>query len=231
MITASNKGSLSLFISRKLEENSDINKLGSNLGISVIAEPLIKTVKVPFSHTPKAKWIFFSSKNAIQFFFEQNPLLDADIKYAVISKQSEQFLNQYGKSVDFVGEGVDLTKIAKQFRDVLKNDSVLFPQAMDSYKSVQKQIAFTNVVYNVFTYKTIIRNDFELPYTDILVFTSPSNVVAYFGKYKIDSRQKVIAMGSSTKYKLSEYQIKNVFTPEQFGEKGIYELLIQEVII
>jgi hydroxymethylbilane synthase len=231
MITTSNRAAQSLFISRKLEEGSDINKLGSELGLAIISEPLIKTVKVPFSHTPKTKWIFFSSKNAIKFFFEQNPVLDADVKYAVISVQSEQFLNNYGKKSAFVGEGVDLAKIAKQFRDVLKNDSVLFPQAMDSYKSVQKHIAFTNVVHNIFTYKTIIRNDFDLPYTDVLVFTSPSNVVAYFNKYKIDSRQKVIAMGSSTKYKLSDFQIKNVLTPEQFGEKGIYELLMREVFI
>mgnify|MGYP007076220363 CR=1 FL=1 len=50
-------------------------------------------------------------------------------------------------------------------------------------------------------------------------------ILSYFNKYKIDSRQLVIAMGDATKYKLTEYGIFNVLVPNSFSENGLYELL------
>lgn len=215
----------SIFISRKISEKSPFGKLLNNGDIQLIDEPLIKTIKVPFSHTPQTQWIFFSSKNAISYFFSQNPVLPDNVKFGVISKASAAFLERYGKSPHFTGEGVDLNFIAKSFRDVLQNDSVLFPQAMDSLQTIQKYLSFTNTTYNLYTYKTMIRSDFDIPYTDVLIFTSPSNVNAYYSKYRIDIRQLVIAMGSTTKYHLSGYGIKNVLTPDSFDEEGLFEVM------
>ena len=189
---------------------------------------MINIVRIPFSHTPQTDWIFFTSKNSINYFFEQQPLPAPGVKYGVISKSSANALITYGKQASFIGEGVDLNKIAKDFRQVLNNDSVLFPQAMDSLQTIQKHLAFTNTTYNLYTYKTILKTDFSLPYTDILIFTSPSNVKAYFSKYKIDGRQLVIAMGTSTKYKLSDYGIKDVLIPQEFSEKGLFDLISAE---
>lgn len=216
----------SIFISRSLTGDSVFYKQFQKTDVTVIDMPLIKLVKIPFSYTPQTDWIFFTSKNAIRYFFDQAPNLPAGVKYGVISSSSETILKEFGKQADFIGEGVDLAKIAKNFREVLQNDSVLFPQAMDSLQTIQKYLAFTNTVYNLYTYKTIIKNDFELPYTDVVIFTSPSNVKAYFSKYKLDSRQLVIAMGTSTKYKLSEYGFRDVLIPEEFSEKGLCDLVV-----
>ena len=98
---------------------------------------------------------------------------------------------------------------------------------MDSMQTIQKQLAFSNTTYNLYTYKTIIRTDINIPYTDLLIFTSPSNVTAYYNKYKHDSRQTIIAMGNSTKYRLSEFGIKQVLMPEEFSENGLYECVIR----
>ena len=217
----------SIFISRKITENGPFGALLNNRDIQLIDEPLIRIIKVPFSHTPQTQWIFFSSKNAIRFFFSQNPVLPAAVKFGVISKSSAVFLESYGKTVDFIGKGVHLTSIAKSFRDVLQNDSVLFPQAMDSLQTIQKYLSFTNTTFNLYTYKTVIRSDFELPYTDVLIFTSPSNVNAYYSKYRIDVRQLVIAMGSTTQYQLSGFGIKNVLTPDSFDEEGLFEVMLK----
>lgn len=169
---------------------------------------------------------FFSSRNAIKYFFAQNPDVSNDVNYGVISKSSANELRNFEKEANFIGEGIDLFKISKEFRDVLQNESVLFPQAMDSLQTIQKQLSFTNTVYNIYTYKTILKTDFEIPYTDIVIFTSPSNVKAYFSKYKLDRRQFIIAMGSSTKFTLAGYGIKNVFTPKEFNEKALLELIL-----
>lgn len=215
---------LSIFLSKTPVPSGPFSKM-TGTDIKLIAEPLIKTTRIPFSYTPQTKWIFFSSKNAIRYFFEQSPVLPDGIKFGVISTASEEYLNMLGKNCDFVGWGTDLVKIGKSFATVLRNDSVLFPQAMDSLRTIQKQIAFTNTLYNLYTYKTIIRTDFNIPYTNILIFTSPSNVEAYMRKYSIDFRQTIIAMGATTKYKLTQSGVKNVLTPLAFNEQGLYDAL------
>lgn len=215
-----------LFISTKLSENSTFREL-EKYHVKIIDEPLIKFTQIPFSYTPQTKWIFFSSKNSMDYFFAQNPDVSTDTLYGVVSDLSAAHLLSFGKKADFIGTGVDMNQIAKEFREVLKDDSVLFPQSMDSLRTIQKYIAFTNTLFNLYTYKTTIRNDVDVPYTNILIFTSPSNVDAYMTKHKVDDAQQwVIAMGSSTKFKLSEYGVKNVSTPESFGEEGLLKLLL-----
>lgn len=215
----------SVFISRKVDENGAFTRLKNNTTITLIDEPLIEINPVRYSYTPQTKWIFFSSKNSITYFFAQNPILPANVNYGVVSIVSANYLLTFGKEANFIGQGNNMLQIAKDFKEALKNDTVLFPQAIDSLQSIQKQLSFTNTCYNLYVYKTSIKSDFTIPYTDILIFTSPSNVLSYFNKYKIDSRQLVIAMGDATKYKLTEYGITNVLLPNNFSEKGLYELL------
>lgn len=219
----------SVFITRKLSANSPIYSLSTELNFNLYDLPLINIVKIPFSYTPQTNWIFFSSKNSIRYFFEQNPNIPHNVKCGVVGQGSANELLNYFKSVDFVGKGNDVVKIAKDFREILGNESVLFPQAMDSLQTIQKQIAFTNTVHNLYTYKTINKTIFEVPYADIIIFTSPSNVKTYFTKYKIDERQIIVAMGASTKYALSEYGVRNAIMPEEFTEESI-SLLIKELI-
>lgn len=216
-----------LFISKKLSDNSQFREL-EKYDVTITDKPLIRFTQIPFSYTPQSKWIFFPSKNAIDFFFVQNPQIAEGTLYGVIGKPSAAHLATFGKTADFIGEGVDVAQIAKHFREVLKDDSVLFPQAMESMRSIQKHIAFSNTLFNLYTYKTSLRDDFEIPYTDIVIFTSPSNVEAYFAKYKIDERQRVIAMGNATRFRLSEFGIKNVSTPATFGEEGLLQLLLDK---
>jgi hydroxymethylbilane synthase len=215
----------SIFISRKVEENGAFTRLKSDSNITLIDEPLIEINPVRYSYTPQTKWIFFSSKNSITYFFAQNPILPANVNYGVVSIVSANYLLTFGKEANFIGQGNNMLQIAKDFKEALKNDTVLFPQAIDSLQTIQKQLSFTNTCYNLYVYKTSIKSDFTIPYTDILIFTSPSNVLSYFNKYKIDSRQLVIAMGDATKYKLTEYGIFNVLVPNSFSENGLYELL------
>jgi uroporphyrinogen-III synthase len=190
-------------------------------------QSLIQINQIRYSYTPQTNWIFFTSKNSIDYFFAQNPDVPKRVKYGVISSASAKHLSNHKVAADFIGNGVSLVHIAKEFRDVLNNESVLFPQAIDSYQTIQKHLAFTNTCYNLYVYKTSIRTDFDIPYSNILIFTSPSNATAYYSKYKADSRQIVIAIGSTTKYKLSEYKVTNVLTPNSFNEEGLVDLLMK----
>jgi hydroxymethylbilane synthase len=214
-----------IFISRDLKHNSPFKNLKNN-AIKIIDESLIETSQIRYSYTPQTKWIFFSSKSAITYFFAQGPQITEAVRYGVISNASATHLLTFGKTADFIGDGIDVVQIGKDFRDVLKDDSVLFPQAIDSLQTIQKQIAFTNTCYNLYVYKTTIKTDFTIPYTDALVFTSPSNVEAYFSKNKIDQQQLVLAMGNATKYKLAEHGVTNVLTPARFDETALLDLIL-----
>jgi hydroxymethylbilane synthase len=216
-----------IFISRKLSPESPFRVLTRNNSFEIIDESLIKINRIRFSHTPKTDWIFFSSKNAIDHFFAQEPEFTDEVKFGVIGNASANHLSKYQYTADFIGKGVNLYEIAKEFRDILKDDSVLFPQAIDSYQTIQKQLSFSNTCYNLYVYKTSLKTDFEIPISDILVFTSPSNVIAYYNKYFVDPRQKVIAMGSTTKNKLNEFKVSNVLMPESFDENGLFKCLSQ----
>lgn len=218
-----------IFISRKIETDL-FDALKVRPGITLIDESLIKITQVRYSYAPKTKWIFFSSKNGIKYFFVQNPELETDVKFAVIGQSSADYLATFKHKVDFVGKGIDINKIAEDFVAVLQDESVLFPQAIDSLKTVQKHISFSNASHNLFVYKTEIRTDFSIARPDMLVFTSPSNAVAYLGKNKIDSKQIVIAIGATTRNKLKALGVKNILIPETFSEQGLLDLMMQYIL-
>lgn len=219
-----------IFISRKLTRDSPFFTLLQHQDFAVIDQSLIQITPIRFSYTPQTDWVFFTSKNAIDYFFVQNPNVPEQVRYGVISNASAKHLLKYAVTATFIGNGVSLVQIAKDFREMLQNESVLFPQAIDSYQTIQKQLAFTNTSYNLYVYKTSIRTDFDLPYSDILIFTSPSNVEAYYSKYKFDPRQFVIAIGETTKHKLTEYNVMNVIMPKSFSEKGLVDVLFEKLI-
>ncbi len=219
----------SVFISRNLAPISPLLVRLNSMGYEVVHESLIRISRIRFTHTPPTQWIFFSSKNAITHFFEQNPELRVDVKFAVMSPVSAEYLAEFGKKADFIGQGTDVIQIGKDFATVIKDDTVLFPQAIDSLQTIQKQLSFTNICHNLFVYKTNVRTDFSIPSSQVLVFTSSSNVEAYFEKYKLERDQKVIAIGSTTLSKLRGYGIKDVALPSSFDEVALLQVILEQL--
>lgn len=215
-----------IFISRELSALSPILLELSQLGYEVIHQSLIQINPIRFTHTPNAQWVFFTSKNAIHHFFTQTPFLKPTTKFGVMSESSADFLLQHGKAADFIGSGVDVTKIAKDFATFINDETVLLPQAIDSTKIIQKHLSFTNNCTDLYVYKTTLKTDFEIPSSDILVFTSPANVEAYCAKYKMNDSQKVIAFGSTTSDKLKAFGVKTILIPLTFDEKGLLDVIL-----
>lgn len=215
-----------IFISRDLNPESPLIVGLASSGYKVFHESLITISPIRFSFAPKTDWIFFSSKNAIEHFLSQHPSVEPGTRFAVMGKSSAEYLLQYGKKADFIGEGVDTQSIAKSFAELIKNETVLFPQAIDSLQTIQKHLSFSNISSNLFVYKTTLRTDFNIPSCEVLVFTSPSNVTAYFNKYKILAGQKVVAMGSSTLRKLNNHGIKDAVLPSSFDDQGLLDAIL-----
>lgn len=209
-----------VFISRHLESDSIMKRILHHYNYEVSHQSLIDFQLVKFSSIPPTDWIFFSSKNAVSFFLDQKPKLPAGVKLGVISNGSARELQKYGFEPDFNGAKSPVNQVAEAFGKQADYQSVLFPQASNSLRSIQEKLPGSIRVHNLVVYDNSPKTDFEVPSAEILVFTSPLNVSTYFKKYDPQPNQHIIAIGSTTGSKLAEYGVMNykvAYQPEELS--------------
>lgn len=210
-----------VFISRELKSDSDFQRFLPK-EYSLHDESLIEIVAVPFDSTPETDWIFFSSSNAVSCFFEGNPSIKENTKFGVIGKATGKELSKY-KQADFIGKG-NTQKVAKKFSKALGKGSVLFPVSDKSLRTIQKKLP-KNQIAELTVYKTVQKLDFKLPESDIVVFTSPSNVEAFFNSNNSINQQQVISIGETTRKELLKHNV-NSTVPWQSYELALVDLLL-----
>jgi uroporphyrinogen-III synthase len=184
---------------------------------------LIEMQAVPFKLEEIFDWVFFSSKHAVKFFFDQNPNLLSTTKYGAISKATAQELRKFGKSCDFIGNSTDTKMVGKQFAARVGAQKVLFPIAKGSLKSIQGQFTKKEQVKDLFVYETIKKNEEPVTFADVCIFTSPSNVEAFFEKNKLTPEQKIIAMGDATAATLKRFGARVHKQPVSFDDLGLLQ--------
>lgn len=213
----------SLFISRELSEQSYFRRALEKHGIRIDGRSLIRTVPVINKLDPyilrDLDWIFFSSKNAIEYFFQLSPQLPADIKFGVMGAGSEEMLRLKGYFTTYTGVGIDTTEVAAEFAKLANGTTILFPGAEASMRSIQKGLSEDTKIIDLPVYETVLEENVEGTGADVLIFTSPSNVEAYFAGNLLEPGQKVIAIGKSTGRKFDEMGTSYTlpFSPDEVG--------------
>jgi hydroxymethylbilane synthase len=213
----------SVFISRDISEQSYFRKALEKHNVQIDARSLIRTVPVITKLDPyilkHIDWIFFSSKNAVEYFFQLEPMLPKDVKFGVMGAGSEEMLRRKGHFTNYTGVGIDPVEVAEEFAKLANGTTVLFPGAEDSLRSIQKGLSADTKVIDLPIYETVMEDGVEASGADVLVFTSPSNVDAYFADNLMDPYQKVIAIGKSTGKKFDEMGVKYTlpFSPDEVG--------------
>lgn len=213
----------SVFISRGLSEQSYFRKALEKHGIEIEARSLIRTVpvitKLSQHVLQNADWIFFSSKNAIEYFFDLRPQLPPNVKFGVMGSGSEEMLRLKGYFTSYVGAGIDTADVAAQFAKLANGTRVIFPGAEGSLRSIQQGLSADTKIIDLSVYETVLEENIEGTGAEVLVFTSPSNVEAYFAENLLDPNQKVIAIGKSTGRKFDEMGTKYTlpFSPDEVG--------------
>ncbi len=217
------KNPTKVFISREIGEHSYFRRALSQSDVEIEGRSLIRTfpiVTVLDNYILKnVDWIFFSSRNAVDYFFALKPLLIKKTLFGVVGSGSEEALKQHGHTADFIGRGGDIEEIAKEFSELAIGKTVMFPRAQDSLQTIQKVLTAETKVVDLPIYETVIEENVEPSYAEILIFTSPSNVDAYFADNLLDPDQKVIAIGNSTAKKLEELNISFTlpYAPDEVG--------------
>jgi hydroxymethylbilane synthase len=212
-----------VFITREVGENSYFRKALNKLQTEIEGRSLIRTVailnKVDDFFLRNIDWIFFSSRNAVDYFFALNPQLPKKVKFGVAGRGSEDSLRKHGHLASFMGEGGVIDEVSKAFATVASGSTVVFPRAQDSLLTMQKHLSDTTKIVDLPIYETILEENVEPSTAEVLVFTSPSNVSAYFEDNLLETGQQVIAIGNSTGNKLAELGIAYTlpYSPDEIG--------------
>lgn len=212
-----------VFISREIGEHSYFRKALAKHEIEIDGRSLIRTFPIvnvldPF-YLKNIDWIFFSSRNGVEYFFKLKPQLSKKVKFGVVGRGSEDTLRKFGYLADFVGESGDISEVGEEFAKLVENQTVLFPRAQDSLQSIQKSLGENTKVVDLPIYETVVEENIDGTSADILIFTSPSNVDAYFVENLLEPEQKVIAIGNSTGKKFEEMGVPYVlpYSPDEIG--------------
>lgn len=222
----------SIFISRNTADVSFLKtsvEAGSAVltGISGIQT---KTIALPKNDYSDTQIVFFNSKNAVQHFINQQPVLHKEVKFAAFGPGTEKAIYQAGLSVAFSGDSSDPNKVAAQFLGKFADGKrILFPKALQSLQSVSSILARHHFVEQIDVYETSSVENVELPQADVYVFTSPSNVVG-FSSSLTTINTKVVAIGPSTAEALTLKGIKVNAVAERADDTGLLDAIISVLI-
>jgi uroporphyrinogen-III synthase len=215
-----------IFVTRDYKEGDYLPAALTKLGFEVEGKSLIEFKQIRIKELPKTDWVFFSSKHAVRYFFNQQPKLENNVKFGCIGTSTSAELRAHGKRADFIGQNTDIKLVGKQFSSKVGNSKVLFPIARGSMQSIQWQMVKRDNVINLEVYATLKHSVEISAEKEVIVFTSPSNVEAFFEKNKIEPHQKVIAMGESTGKALEKLKIKNYTMPVSFDDLGLVQAIL-----
>ena len=209
----------SLFISRPLSSDSPILALEKK-GWNVCHESLLDFVEAIGPRPATATdWIFFSSPKAVQFF----PWKDwiGGGKIACLGPGTAQRVLEYrGQPADWIGEGIP-EKVASDFTEIARGATVLFPRAQNSRRSIQQLIAERIKQTDWVVYQNQMKSPIQIPWTDLLVFTSPLNAENYYRHYPDRKAIPSIAIGATTAQSLRSQGVKTVIETAKPSEASL----------
>ncbi len=212
-----------VFISRDLSAQSYFRKAVEKHGIAIEARSLIRTVPIITKLDPyilrNLDWIFFTSKNGVEYFFNLQPQLPKKVKFGVMGGGSEHALRSFGFRADYTGESGDSADVGTEFAKLANGTTILFPAAEDPMRSIHQALSADTKIIDLPVYETVLEENAEASAAEVLIFTSPSNVEAYFTDNLLDVGQQIIAIGKSTGKKLDEIGVKYhlPFSPDEVG--------------
>jgi uroporphyrinogen-III synthase len=222
---------MNAFISRSLSPDSEFSRLLRTGGWQVHGQALVTLEPLPFEAVPGCDWIFFASKNAVQFFFrqvteKQIPL--PETKWAALGEATAEALAMHVSAIDFTGNG-EPEATAKAFRQqaaMPETVHILFPAARNSMQSVAGFLSGNFQAIHLEVYDNQPIPNPSLRSDDVLVFTSPMNAGAYFAHHLLLPGQKVVAIGATTAEALKRLGVPDVTVATEPTERSLAEAVI-----
>lgn len=210
----------SLFISKNADDlDKELIDFCLEKAVEINAHSFLSFQKVPFT-IPDCEVVFFSSPRSVEFTISNIP---SNCKIACTGKKTADVLQQNGFTPDFIAtQTSDLDQASKEFANWVGNRKVFFPCSDISKKSFTQHLPEEQVELRI-VYNTIIQSE-KIKQSDILIFTSPSNVNAFFQKNKC-SHETIIAWGESTSKELKKNGKDDHFILTEPSQKELVDIL------
>lgn len=192
-----------VFISKDpLELHAALHKLWAE-GV-VTAQSLLSYSPLPFTCQPTFDLVFFASIRAAEFYLAQCP---APAIFGVAGKETALKIEQkFGLNAAFVAQNSGMpAQEAAAFNQWRANRSVLFPSSNLSLGTYTKLIPEQQKKI-LPVYQTNF-NKQRIAAHKVYVFSSPSNVSAFFEANDLAENARIIAWGKSTEKALKDRDV------------------------
>lgn len=144
-------------------------------------------------------------------------------RIGVIGAGTASRLRSFGVEPDFEPGPADPQAAVKTFAAVVKpGERVIYATSNKSLNRLSAVFDSVTLIHWPF-YTNTPRENTTPSSAPILVFTSPSNAVNYFGSHRKERNQKVIAIGKSTAAALAEIGVQTDAIAEAPSEEGIWK--------
>ena len=214
----------SVFITRDLLPDSLFSRMLEARGMSVRGQSLIETRTLETPEAPAGDWYFFSSPTGVTHFLKQHTVPEG-ARVAAIGSGTGDRLRAKGLAPEFEGSGTDTQAVARDFAAV-GSGTVVFPIGTASLRNVQRTLGDAMKLVDLEVYETASKSVSGLPESDVMVFTSPSNVEAYFAQHTLSERAAVVAMGPSTEAALKQHGVQNALVPWTASELALADAVL-----
>ncbi|HMX41914.1 MAG TPA: uroporphyrinogen-III synthase [Saprospiraceae bacterium] len=219
----------SAFISRTLSPDSDFRRRLEAVGWQVSGQSLVEISPLPFGTVPPCDWIFFSSQNGVQHFFEQAERAEGwtfqrrrHTRWAALGPATARRLQQAVDRVHFIGTGEPLSTAAA-FAEGGGSGVVLLAAAQQTEGSLLEALRAHTHCLHLPVYDNRPLPEVAARPDDVLVFSSPMNAGAYFAHHALLPGQQVVSIGPSTAAALARLGIGPGHMAAQPTEAGMAE--------
>lgn len=212
-----------ILVSRNLPSESQLRTWCQEKGIELIEAPFIRIDPVLDIEIPSTDWVFFSSPNGLDVYFNNYPLLAK--KIGVYGKGTQMRLAARGIEANFTGDTTKTpSEIGKEFFEFIgPTASVLFPQSQLSKKSIANANPGNECIAKVI-YNTSLAGHYETG-IDIAILTSPSNIDGFLLENKVDNI-RFIVLGETSKNHFENLGLTDqIFVPKSADEESVILLL------
>lgn len=212
-----------ILVSRNLMSDSPLREWATNNDHALIEVPFIRIDPIPGLDIPASDWIFFSSPNGVDVYFDNYPILAK--KIACFGAGTLQRLVLRGLDASFVGDNSKLPhEIGRDFFDSIHpNEVVFFPLSERSRKSILSA-DHENKCYELSIYSTSVEST-EVPKMDIAILTSPSNIQGYLQENRVEGVEFIVMGATSQRFFENLNTGAKIHVPKASTQEAVIELL------
>jgi len=152
--------SKTIFITKSINELQQLVDFCFNNNIELIAHSFLQFEAIPFTIEKPFEAIFFGSPRAVDFYLAQETIPENTL-LACVGEITAKSLTDKGYSVAYTGVSAgDTSQIAKDFKNFIGDNRILFPQSNISHRSISSEFSIEKIeeinIYKTATYpKTI----------------------------------------------------------------------------